>query len=138
MLDNHYLEKHVVSTIPILQCESCEYRTHNKYYLSDVKRQHVGEQSSSSFVCSKCFKRKHNEYLLRKHMQQHIESVCMICQKKFQSNKNLKRHTVVHEIKRCEKDREIGVECGKNVQSKKDLKNHQKSHKKVNEIDALA
>ena len=30
--------------------------------------------------------------------------------------------------------------CGmwKNVQSKKDLKNHQKSHKKVNEIDALA
>ena len=66
------------------------------------------------------------------------QSVCMICQKKFQSNKNLKRHTVVHEIKRCEKDREIGVECGKNVQSKKDLKNHQKSHKKVNEIDALA
>ena len=45
---------------------------------------------------------------------------------------------VVHEIKRCEKDREIGVECGKNVQSKKDLKNHQKSHKKVNEIDAQA
>ena len=139
MLDNHYLEKHVVSTIPILQCESCEYRTHNKYYLSDhVKRQHVGEKSSSSFVCSKCFKRKHNEYLLKKHMQQHIESVCMICQKKFQSNKNLKRHTVVHEIKRCEKDREIGVECGKNFQSKKDLKNPQKRHKKVNEIDALA
>ena len=56
-------------------------------------------------------------------MQQHQESNCVVCGKKFNSNKNLKRHGRVHEIKRCQ-------ECGKNFNSKKDLRVHKKDHKK--------
>ena len=104
-LENHYSDKHVVKVISLHQCPSCEYNTMNKYYLSDhMKRQHVGD-NSSSFVCNKCFKRKRNEYLLTKHMQEHIESICVVCQKTFNSRKTFKRHTKVHEVQRCE-------ECG--------------------------
>ena len=56
-------------------------------------------------------------------MQEHKESNCVVCGKKFNSTKNLKRHGQVHTIKRCQ-------ECGKNFNSKKDLRVHQKEHKK--------
>ena len=58
-----------------------------------------------------------------KHMQQHQECNCVVCGKKFNSSKNLKRHGKVHEIKRCQG-------CGKNFNSKKDLRMHQKEHRK--------
>ena len=56
-------------------------------------------------------------------MQQHQESNCVVCGKKFNSNKNLKRHVKVHKIQICQ-------ECGKNFNSKKDLGVHKKDHKK--------
>ena len=56
-------------------------------------------------------------------MQEHKESNCVVCGKKFNSNKNLKRHGQVHTIKICQ-------ECGKIFNSKKDLRVHQKEHKK--------
>ena len=65
----------------------------------------------------------HNEYLLRKDMQQHVRSSCLVCDKEFNSTKNLSRHTKVHEIKRCDK-------CGKNFIAKKDLRMHKNEHKK--------
>ena len=84
----------------------------NRYYFNQhVKRQHMGN-NSASFVCHKCFVRKPNEYLLKKHMQQHIESICVICNKKFNAKKDLKRHMKTHEVQRCE-------DCGKSFGSKK-------------------
>ena len=58
-----------------------------------------------------------------KFLLQHQKSYCVVCGKKFNSSKNLKRHGKVHEIKRCQ-------ECGKNFNSKKDLRMHQKEHRK--------
>ena len=55
-------------------------------------------------------------------MQQHQESNCVVCGKKFNSTKNLKRHGKVHEIQRCQ-------DCGKNFNAKRDLKLHKKEHK---------
>ena len=131
-LDKHYSKKHIVNTIAFLECRSCDYKTMNKFYMTDhVKRQHQGD-GFNSFVCSQCYVRKPNEYLLKKHQQQHVTSVCVVCEKKFNSAKNLKRHTTIHEIQRCE-------ECGKNFQSKKELKLHKVSHKSKHvEVDALS
>ena len=56
-------------------------------------------------------------------MQQHQESNCVVCGKKFNSTKNLKRHGKVHEIQRCQ-------DCGKNFNAKRDLKIHKREHKK--------
>ena len=130
-LDKHYTKKHIVNTIAFLECRS-EYKTMNKFYMTDhVKRQHQGD-GFNSFVCSQCYVRKPIEYLLKKHQQQHVTSVCVVCEKKFNSAKNLKRHTTIHEIQRCE-------ECGKNFQSKKELKLHKVSHKSKHvEVDALS
>ena len=50
-------------------------------------------KSHSLHYSDKCFVRKPNEYLLKKHTQQHIESICVICKKKFNARKDLKRHT---------------------------------------------
>ena len=83
---------------------------------------------STSFVCNKCFVRKPNEYLLKKHMEQHIESICVICQKKFNARNDLKRHTQVHEVQRCE-------ECGKWFSSKKEYRSHRQTHKKKTNDD---
>ena len=105
-LEEHYTNKHVANIISMYQCSSCEYSTMNKYYLKQhIKRQHVGG-GTTNFVCNKCYARKPNEYLLKKHMQQHIESICVICKRKFNAKKDLKRHIKVHEVQRCE-------ECGK-------------------------
>ena len=122
-LENHQNKAHEVKIISYFECDFCEYKSMNKYYMTDhLKRQHAGD-GSNSFVCSKCFTRKQNEHLLKKHMQEHKESNCVVCGKKFNSTKNLKRHGQVHTIKRCQ-------ECGKNFNSKKDLRVHQKEHKK--------
>ena len=134
-LEQHYANKHVANEIALHQCTSCEYTTMNKYYFKQHnKRQHVGN-GSSSFVCNKCFVRKPNEYLLKKHTQQHIESICVICKKKFNARKDLKRHTKVHEVQRCE-------ECGKWFGGKKELRAHRQVHKKhINadeEVDILS
>ena len=86
-LEEHCTKKHVANEISFHQCTYCEYKTMNRYYFNQhVKRQHMGN-NSASFVCHKCFVRKPNEYLLKKHMQQHIESVCVICNKKFNAKK---------------------------------------------------
>ena len=96
-LYNHSSKKHTVNIISYYECKICEYKTMNKYYLSDhTKRQHAGDDSNS-FVCHMCYVRKPNSYLLKKHMQQHVESVCKVCEKQFNSTKNLKRHGKVHE-----------------------------------------
>ena len=117
-----------ISEISMHTCTSCEYTTMNKYYFKQhIKRQHVGN-GSTSFVCNKCFVRKPNEYLLKKHMQQHIESICVICQKKFNARKDMKRHTQVHEVQRCE-------ECGKWFSSKKEFRSHRQTHKKKTNDD---
>ena len=55
-------------------------------------------------------------------MQQHQESNCVVCGKKFNSTKNLKRHGKVHEIQWCQ-------DCGKIFNAKRDLKLHKKEHK---------
>ena len=115
--------------------QSCEYKTMNKYYMTDhEKRQHGNgnNESFNSFVCSKCYSRKPNEYLLKKHQQQHVTSLCVVCQKTFNSTKNLRRHKQIHEIQRC-------PECGKNFNSKKEFKLHKLSHKtKHRVLDVLA
>ena len=127
-LEQHYSKKHVANEISMHTCTSCDYTTMNKYYFKQhIKRQHVGN-GSTSFVCNKCFVRKPNEYLLKKHMQQHIESICVICQKKFNARKDLKRHTQVHEVQRCE-------ECGKWFSSKKEFRSHRQTHKKKTNDD---
>ena len=114
---NHSSKKHKVNIISYYECEICEYKTMNKYYLSDhTKRQHAGDDSNS-FVCHMCYVRKPNSYLLKKHMQQHVESVCKVCEKQFNSTKNLKRHGKVHEVQRCK-------DCGIYFNAKKDLRNH--------------
>ena len=61
-------------------------------------------------------------------MQQHIiESICVNCQKKFNARKDLKRHTKVDKVQRCE-------ECGKWFSSKKECRFctalHCRTHKK--------
>ena len=109
-LENHFAKKHIVNTIAFLECNSCEYKTMNKYYMTDhEKRQHGNgnNEGFNSFVCSKCYTRKPNEYLLKKHQQQHVTSICVVCKKTFNSTKNLRRHKQIHEIQRC-------PECGKN------------------------
>ena len=101
-LEEHYTKKHVANEISFHECTYCEYKTMNRnYFNQNVKRQHMGN-NSASFVCHKCFVRKPNEYLLKKHMQQHIESICVICNKKFNAKKDLKRHMKTHEVQRCE------------------------------------
>ena len=134
-LENHYAKKHIVNTIAFLECTSCDYKTMNKYYMTDhIKRQHGNGNNDSfnSFICAKCFATKPNEYLLNKHRQQHVISVCVVCKKTFNSTKNLKRHIEIHEIQRCQ-------ECGKNFNSKKEFKLHKNSHKtKHTEVDVLA
>ena len=124
-LENHYAKKHIVNTIAFLECNSCEYKTMNKYYMTDhEKRQHGNgnNESFNNFLCSKCYTRKPNEYLLKKHQQQHVTSLCVVCKKTFNSTKNLRRHKQIHEIQRC-------PECGKNFNSKKEFKSHKLSHK---------
>ena len=124
-LENHFAKKHIVNTIAFLECNSCEYKTMNKYYMTDhEKRQHGNgnNEGFNSFVCSKCYTRKPNEYLLKKHQQQHVTSLCVVCKKTFNSTKNLRRHKQIHEIQRC-------PECGKNFNSKKEFKSHKLSHK---------
>ena len=99
-----------------------------------MKMQHGdgNNESFNSFVCSKCYSRKPNEYLLKKHQQQHVTSLCVVCQKTFNSTKNLRRHKQIHEIQRC-------PECGKNFNSKKEFKLHKLSHKtKHRVLDVLA
>ena len=134
-LESHQSKAHVVKTISYFECDFCDYKSMNKYFMTDhVKRQHAGA-GSNSFVCNQCYTRKQNEYLLKKHMQQHVQSNCVACQKTFNSSKNLKRHGKVHEIQRCE-------ECGKNYNSKKDLRVHKQVHKKkktkqINEEDQI-
>ena len=57
-LESHQEKAHVVKTISNFECDFCNYKTMNKYYLNDhMKRQHAGA-GSNSFVCSKCFARK--------------------------------------------------------------------------------
>ena len=105
----------------------------NKYYLKDhVKRQHENMDGGNSFVCNKCYSRKPNEYLLKKHQQQHVESICVVCEKVFNSTKNLKRHQEIHAVKRC-------PDCGKYYTSKKEFKLHKHEHKrKHTSADVLA
>ena len=59
-LYNHSSKKHTVNIISYYECKICEYKTMNKYYLSDhTKRQHAGDDSNS-FVCHMCYVRKPN------------------------------------------------------------------------------
>ena len=126
-LEEHYTNKHVANIISMHQCSSCEYSTMNKYYLKQhIKRQHVGG-GTMNFVCNKCYARKPNEYLLKKHMQQHIESICVICKRKFNAKKDLKRHIKVHEVKRCE-------ECGKWFSGTKEFRLHRQFHKRNKKV----
>ena len=84
--------------------------------------------NSASFVCHKCFVRKPNEYLLKKHMQQHVESISVICNKKFNAKKYLKRHMKTHEVQRCK-------DCGKSFGSKKQFRTHKQVHNKQKNND---
>ena len=82
---------------------------------------------TTNFVCNKCYARKPNEYLLKKHMQQHIESICVICKRKFNAKKDLKRHIKVHEVQRCE-------ECGKWFSGTKEFRLHRQFHKRNKKV----
>ena len=80
-LESHQRKAHVVNIISYFECHFSDYKSMNKYYMTDhVRRQHAGE-GSNSFVCNKCYTRKQNEHLLMKHMQQHQESNCVVCGK---------------------------------------------------------
>ena len=105
-LEEHYTNKHVAHIISMHQCSSCDYSTMNEYYLKQhIKRQHVGGGTT--------------------HMQQHIESICVICKKKFNEKKDLKRHIKIHEVQRC-------LECGKWFSSTKEFRTHRIVHKRKN------
>ena len=100
---------HAPKIISYFECGICDYKSMNKYYMTDhEKRQHPGHQGSISFVCNVCYARKQNEYLLKKHMQQHVRSTCVICEKIFNTSKNLNRHGRVHQIQICEFQRKEG------------------------------
>ena len=122
-LENHQNKAHAPKVISYFECDYCDYKSMNPYYMTDHKRRQHAGHGSNSFVCNICYARKQNEHLLKKHMQQHVKSSCIICSKVFNSTKNLIRHRKVHEVKRCD-------ECGKNFNAKKELRFHKQEHKK--------
>ena len=48
-LENHYAKKHIVNTIAFLECNSCEYTTMNKYYMTDLEKRQHGNGNTKSF-----------------------------------------------------------------------------------------
>ena len=121
----------------------CIYKL-DKQDIANLRKFHLCQSRGTTFVnlhfaiilwlCSLVWHSKikshslHCSDLLKKHMQQHIESICVICQKKFNARKDLKRHTQVHEVQRCE-------ECGKWFSSKKEYRSHRQTHKKKTNDD---
>ena len=62
-LESHQRKAHVVNIISYFECHFCDYKSMNKYYMTDhVRRQHAGEGSNSLFATSATQESKMNIY----------------------------------------------------------------------------
>ena len=77
---------------PLLQCEHCEYSTHDTKYLKEHRRKHL----DPVFKCSYCEKKLKTKLTLVAHEREHTGErpfECKICGKGFKSRAVLRFHT---------------------------------------------
>ncbi|XP_002071727.4 zinc finger protein 782 [Drosophila willistoni] len=147
-LDRHLAQQHkTLKDSPIemtklkFKCQHCDKIYKGKYSLRQhVKRDHVLDvkdeettegqataTSSSTFTCLECHKELPRLRLLDEHMfQMHGGALCPICQRRYKTRHELKRHQLNHTNERNVICSFAG--CEKRFFSRRHMRNHMKVH----------